>query len=343
MKPDWKQFLADVGGEFEEDALTGFGNPALEARAALGGHVFCDLSHQGRIAVSGPDTEAFLQGQITSDMRDVMGGRSRLGAHCTHKGRMLSLFRLFRYGSVVYLSLPRSMLEATLNRLRMYLLRVDVSLEDAGDAFVGLGLIGPDAEALLRDAWGDAPAAVDETVMRDEVLAIRVPAMDGRQRYEMYGELDAMETLWNKLNVQAAPGGRGAWELCETLAGVPVVYPQTAEAFVPQMANLGLLGGVSFDKGCYTGQEVVARMEYRGELKRRMVLLRGAPEAPAPGVEVFCAGKATPVGKVVRSARHPDGDAAVLAVVRMASENGELRLEGSEGPKVSLEALPYLD
>lgn len=341
MKPAWKRFLANAGGEFEGDALTSFGNPDREARAALGGPVFCDLSHRGLIAVAGPDAEAFLQGQITADMGEIMNGRSRLGAHCSHKGRVLSLFRLFRRGNVIYLSLPRSMVEATLNRLRMYVLRADATLEEAGDAFVVLGLIGPGAEALLREALGDAPAAVDETVMREDVSAIRVPTLAGRQRYEIYGGLEAMQRLWERLDVQAAPAGKGVWELCETLSGVPAIYPQTAEAFVPQMVNLGLVGGISFDKGCYTGQEVVARMQYRGELKRRMVLLRGASDMPEPGVEVFAEGKATAVGKVVRAARHPDGDVAVLAVVRIAAEGGDLRLGGSEGTPVSLDELPY--
>ena len=341
MKPEWKQFLIDSGAEFEGDRVSRFGNPERELRASLGGNVFCDLSHTGLISVTGADMESFLQGQITADLRDVMGGRSRLAAHCTHKGRMLSLFRLFRHGGAVYLSLPRKMVEITLKRLRMYLLRADAGLEDAGDALVRLGLVGPDAQALLHQALGVVPSRVDDGVTRGDILVIRVPAPQGRRRYEIHGEWESMKSLWNTLNAQAAPGGAEVWSLCETLSGVPVIEPETVEAFVPQMMNLGLLGGISFDKGCYTGQEVVARMQYRGELKRRMVLLRGTARDVRPGTEIFPSGTSSPVGKVVRAASHPDGDTALLAVIRVAEENRALRLGGPDGPALTLSELPY--
>ncbi|MGB0713713.1 MAG: YgfZ/GcvT domain-containing protein [Gammaproteobacteria bacterium] len=341
MKPGWKDFLVHNGAELEDFTVASFGNPERELRAAVGGNVFCDLSHYGLISAVGGDKVDFLQGQLTNDVSAVSESHSLLAAYCTHKGRMLANFRLFGGGDVIYLHLPRELLEPVLARLRMFVLMSDVTLEDANDALVRVGLVGPDAEEELKSAIGAAPENVGDVVKGADVRAIRVAGRENRPRYEIYGELDAMTRLWSKLNVNCAPVGAEAWRLWEILSGTPTVYEATSEAFVPQMANMALVGGISFNKGCYTGQEVVARMQYRGELKRRMYLLRTDAGNGAPGMEIYRSDKGGAVGKVADAARHPDGGQALLAVIQISAEETDLRLGAQDGPELRIAPQPY--
>jgi folate-binding protein YgfZ len=341
MKPEWKAFLANNGAEFDDDHVAHFGAPDLELRAAIGGHVICDLSHFGLIAAYGRDAEGLLQGQLTNDVRKVSLGRSQLSACCNPKGRMIANFRLFRRGETLYLRLPRSLLETVLERLQMFVLQSEVTLEDASDALVRVGLGGAQADGELADALGPVPGEVDEVVEAQGVTAVRVPGAD-RLRYELYGELAAMEKLWEGLNVNCAPVGADAWSLCDILAGIPTVYPATSEAFVPQMANMQLINGVAFDKGCYTGQEVIARMQYLGQLKRRLYLGRAEQGSAVPGDPVYPCGADQAAGTVVDARPDPDGGIALLQVAQIErAAHGPLCLGGPDGAPVTLLDLPY--
>lgn len=343
MKPEWREFLLNRGAELTDGAVRTFGNPERELRIVTAGDVLADLSHTGLIAAYGEDTAAFLQGQVTSDVRAVSGARSQLSAYCSPKGRMLAAFRIFQRDETLYLSMPRASVEPTLKRLRMFVLRAKVTLEDASDSLVRIGYSGPGAEAELAEQLGSVPAAEHETLTVRGYTVVRIPGP--HPRFEIFGELDAMKKLWTALDVRAAPVGGEHWHLLDVRAGLPVVYPETTDAFVPQMANLHLLEGVNFKKGCYTGQEVVARMQYLGKLKRRMYRAHVAAEpCPAPGTALFAAAStsAQGVGKVVTAAPAPDGGCELLAVVEIASrEAGEVRLGAADGPALSFLELPY--
>jgi hypothetical protein len=233
---------------------------------------------------------------------------------------MLALMRLFKREGVFYLSLPRSMVELTLKRLRMYVLRSKVALEAANDAFVQFGLSGMHAAERLSQCLGSAPESVDAVQQFAGISVIRLPCgRDGQQRFEIYGELEPMQKLWQALDVYATPVGSSSWELLDTLAALPEVFPATVEAFVPQMANLERIGGVSFKKGCYPGQEIVARMHYLGKPNRRMALLRASDAAaPQPATAIYTA-DGSDAGTVVRAAPHPDGGCVLLAVLRLTA------------------------
>jgi len=342
MKPEWKEFLVDAGAELNNGCVVTFGNPERERRMTAAGNVFCDLSHLGMLAVYGTDAQSFLQNQFTNDLGRVDATHSQLNAYCTPKGRMLALFRIFQRGDTYYLRMPRGVLEPALERLQKYVLMAKVTLEDASGALVRVGLSGPDAiEELEKAAGGQAPSEIDAVATLGEYTVIRVPGP--MPRFEVYGELEPMKTLWNRLNVHCAPIGSGDWALLDILAGVPNVYPETVEAFVPQMANLEILNGVSFKKGCYPGQEIVARMQYLGKVKRRMYRLHAdSSDAPAPGTEVFAAGKDESVGKVVDAQCHPDGGVALLAVLQIeAAEQAKLHLGSADGTRAEVQTLPY--
>jgi folate-binding protein YgfZ len=348
MKTLWKHHLAESGAEYDADgagdSVAHYGNPVQEREVALSGTVFSDLTHLGVIGAHGADAQAFLQSQLGNDINALDVAHSQLSSYCTPKGRMLGLFRIFRTEDSFYLRLPADTLDAVLQRLRMFVLRADVTLEDASEAFIRLGVAGRKAADILAGACGQpVPEAVNAVTRAGDLTILRVPGV--LPRFEVYAaSLDAAKDLWDALNVDAAPVGMPAWRLLEILAGLPAVYAGTSELFVPQMANLQLVDGVSFKKGCYPGQEIVARMQYLGTLKRRMYLGRIATdEAVAPGASLFSAGNGEQVsGRIVDAQPHPDGGQAALAVLQIgAAEAGDLHLGSADGPAFDLETLPY--
>ncbi|VAW75953.1 tRNA-modifying protein YgfZ [hydrothermal vent metagenome] len=343
MIPDWKKFLENNGAEFDESGVNHYGNPRRELSVALTGNVFADLSHYGLISVHGEDAAEFLLGQFTNDLRDVDEAHSQYSGYCNAKGRLLATFRVFRRGDSYYLVLPADMLESLISKLRMFVLRAKVTLEDASDTFVHLGVSGETAALDLQEAFGALPAKVHEVTGNNEGLIIRVPGKN--PGYEIFTGVDRATALWDALNVQSAPVGADAWQLLDIKAGIPVITPGVREAFVPQMANLPLVDGVSFRKGCYPGQEIVARMQYLGKLKRRMYLARfGGDTRPQPGDEVFPGrAESQSVGKIMSAAPHPDGGFAILLVLQIANAESDeaLHLFASDGPALELEHLPY--
>ena len=268
MKERWKNFLQKAGAEMDGNRVLHFGNPERELRVTTTGDVLADLNHLGLIGAYGADTADFLQGQFSCDIRDVDATSSRLCAHCTPKGRVQILYRVFRRGDTYYLQCPTELVEEGLKRLKKYVLMSKVTLEDAGNAMVCFGYAGPTSERHLKDLLGKAPTEVNDVVQTPDLLEVRLPGP--MPRFEIAGSLEAATKLWSSLNAWAAPVGTDTWRMLRILSGTPEVYGTTTEAFVPQMLNLQALAGVSFIKGCYTGQEVVARSEYLGKLKRRM-------------------------------------------------------------------------
>ncbi len=341
MDADWRDFLRDAGAEFDDGTVADFGNPERERRMAVTGNVFCDLSHYGLIAARGEDAGAFLHAQLTNDVAGLGPGDSRLAAYCDPKGRMLAVLRLFRRGDEYRLRLPGALTESVVDRLRRFVLRSRVSLEvDAELARVGVS--GPRAEELVAAAAGAAPSGAGRVLQSREATIVGVPGV--HPRFEIYAPPAAMRGIWDSLNVHAAPVGAAVWRLLEIQAGLPVVHPETAGRFVPQMANLHRVDGVSFRKGCYPGQEVVARMQYLGKLKRHMILAHAAAaREPRPGDPLFApdTGAGTDVGAVVDAAPAPDGGYLLLAVVQIASAAGEVRLWDAAGPLLLARPLPY--
>ena len=346
MNAEWNAFLEQAGAMWAADRVTHFGQPETELGAALAGDVCCDLSHLGLIAVRGPDTDAFLQGQLTCDVRQVSPDRSLPSAHCTPKGRVFASFRLFRNEDACYLESPLAMIAPALNRLRKYVLRARTRLEDASDFLARMGVAGPNAAALVGAVLGAVPETINSVITADAIspiTAIRLPGPP--PRFELHGAARELSAVWNALAPNVMPVGAEPWRLLDILAGTPTVYPETVEAFVPQMLNLQLLDGISFHKGCYTGQEIVARTHYLGKLKRRMYLAWvDSPTPPRPGDPLFSpqADASQSAGQLADACRHPTGGYAVLAVALIeCAEQGVLQLGDVHGPELRLEPLPY--
>lgn len=292
------------------DTGADFGDVAGEARAALGETVVAPLLDLAVISATGPDTVSFLQGQLSNDVRKLDPQRAQLSSFNSPKGRMLAVLHLHRNADTVFMELQASTLEPVLKRLRMYVLRAKTTLDDATAARPILGMAGPQAAPLLAAAGLAVPAEPLQSTWTDDTCVIRRRDASGQPRFSIHPPGAAIAALWDTLARGARPVGTQAWRLLEIEAGIPTVFPQTSDRFVPQMCNLDELGGISFDKGCYTGQEIVARVHYRGAVKRRMqvISLPGADHVPGDRLE-FPAG-----AELVDIAPAADGGARALVV-----------------------------
>ncbi len=320
-----------------------FGDPHAEARAALAGDAVFDLQHLALITVDGDEAEEFLQGQLTNDVHEITERCAQQSAWCSPKGRVLTGLLVFRHDGHLLLQLPGTLLAQTLKRMRMFVLRAHAILEDASAAWMRMGAVGDSTVARLRDVLGPLPENTEELCTIDGVTIIRLRGE--RPRYELLGTHDAIAKLWNACRQIALAAGADAWELLDIEAGVASIGPGTSDAFVPQMINLDRLGGVSFTKGCYVGQEIVARTQHLGSIKRRMYRAHwsgGSPIGPGDKLNTS-ADPASPKARVVNARALPDGGFAVLAVmpIEVAGNLPTRRAAPGDGSQLTLEALPY--
>jgi folate-binding protein YgfZ len=221
------------------------------------------LFHLGALRFSGPDSLSFLQGQVSNDTRPLAQGRGILAAYSNPQGRVLAVMHLLPHSSGILAIVPRELVLPTIDTLRKFVLRAKVKIDDAGDllqiagtfgvdALASAGIAAPSGEA-YREADGVGIAAVNRDPARCWVIG-------------------AAETLAQRGLAGDAPPAliEHDWRLADIRAGLPQIYSSTREAFVAQMLNLDLIDGISFSKGCYTGQEIIARTQHLGRIKRRM-------------------------------------------------------------------------
>jgi hypothetical protein len=311
-----------------------------EADAPLRGAVRALLADLGVITVTGEDAARFLHGQLTNDVEHLAADRLALNGYCTAQGRLLATFRVWRDGQAIHLLLPRELLPGVLKRLSMFVLRAKARLVDATPGWRAWAVFGNGAEAKLRALGGTAPAAPGECV---QSAAARVARLHGSARVPerflvLAPAVEAEPVAAGLADLRTV--GSGAFWWSEIDAGVPTVFAATRERFVPQMINFEVIGGVSFSKGCYPGQEVVARSQYRGKLKRRMQLAHGGVAVPA-GADVFAEGDAEAVGTVVMAATAPGGGIDVLFECPQEKTAVPLHLGAADGPRLELRTLPY--
>jgi folate-binding protein YgfZ len=338
MNQAWKDFLVGQGAQLQDDAVQHFGDAAGELARARTCTVMCDLSHFGILRVSGEDAQGFLQNLLSSDVREVNARRAQISSFNSAKGRMLATFLVWQTDADYFLQLPRSLCEAVRKKLSMYVLRSKVKIADASDELVCLGLAGAEAAALVGECFVAVPQDTFAAGQCPNGSVIRL----GAGRFLIATAPQYAAALWQCLNDGARPAGSGCWDWLSIRAGIPAILPATQEQFVPQMANLELIGGVNFKKGCYPGQEIVARMQYLGKLKRRMYLAHIAGTAAA-GEELFSAEMAGQAnGMVVNAAPAPDGGCDLLAVVQISSHDGQtVHLGSLQGEALAFQSLPY--
>jgi len=287
------------------------------------------LPHLGVLAVAGEDAASFLQGQLTNDFALLGPDQARLAAYCTPKGRMQASFvGLRRSATEILLVMSRDILAATQKRLSMFVLRAKAKLRDASPEFELRGLAGNAAQAVATlPPW--------TLVHQGDAALIALYPAEGQAR-----------ALWVAPAGTAAPAGNALdsalWAWGDVRSGVGTITAPVVEAFVPQMLNFESIGGVNFKKGCYPGQEVVARSQFRGTLKRRAYLAH-ADGSLAAGQELYHESDASqPCGLVVQAAPAPTGGCdAIVSMQISAAQAGALSVGSAQGPAVRVTPAPY--
>jgi len=289
------------------------------------------LPNWGMIEVGGVEAPSFLQGQFTNDVRQVTETRSQLSAWCNSKGRVLFTFRLFKREGNYCLLLPQIQVAALLKRLSLYKLRSAVNL--AALELPQFGLSGLLSAQGLETALGYAPPAeIHGSLTVAGVTVVKVAA----HRYWVGGtSVEALSKLWSNLANVAQVVNAKAWELLDIATRLPTVLPEVSEEFVPQMLNYEQLPGVSFTKGCYSGQEVVARTQHLGTPKRRLYLATVSSARLLKVGEDLYNNQREAVGKVVNVHFDPRGGCLMLAVLPI-SEVGNETLQTQEGFALSI-------
>jgi folate-binding protein YgfZ len=341
---EWLQFLVQQGaGLSDETPPQVLAFDGLGINSTQGSDFAAPLTDLGLIALTGEEAAHFLHNQLTSDVENLGSAEACLAGYCTAKGRLLATLLCWRTGDVIMLQLPRQIQAAVQKRLQMFVLRAKAKLRDASDEYVVLGLAGHAASNALTAWFPQLPAAPYHKQESDAGTLIRVADADGAPRYQWITSSAAAINAWPVLTGTLSAAGPCAWRLSEIHAGVPCVTQATQEQFVPQMINFELIGGVNFKKGCYPGQEIVARSQYLGKLKRRMLLASVASAVARPGTEVFAADDPDqPCGMIVNAEISGANQMDCLVEIKVAAaDRGTVHLGAADGAPLQFKPLPY--
>ena len=323
---DWNSFLnsqtstANIDGDFDPQAT-----------------YLIPLNQQGILSIKGPDTIKFLQGQVTCDVRELANNQTRLGAQCNIKGRMLLCFlALQTEPEQVFLRIDKGLVANGLASLGKYIVFSKAKLTDATESYRNIGISGPNASKIIKEIFNLELEADNTWQASQNSLIIRID----EQRYECWLNPEQAESIWQKVAKQTTIASPNFWTLLDIQAGLGNITPETFETFTPQAINFQLVNGINFKKGCYTGQEIVARLHYRGTLKRHMYRFEFAlnGELPKPGSELRnAAGKS--VGEIVIAAKKNAQSGELLASV-VDDQRVDIYLPDNP-QKLGLLPLPY--
>jgi len=331
MTNAWPNILSQRGA-----LIDAAGNLCFEPPSAPVGASLVPLLQEASILVHGEDAESFLQGQLSNDIGQVSATQGQPAAYCTPKGRVLATFSVWPHDSGYVLRLPSELAESMRKRLQIYVLRARVRLEDISDRVALLGLAGPQSVSRFRTEFGVAPVAPFDVVRIEDFTAMALPG----QRIELAVSRASATSIWDRLVAAGCtPAGQAEWDAPAISSGAATVLAATSDQFIPQMLNLELIGGIAFDKGCYPGQEIVARSQYRGQVKRR--LRRFASVQPAQPGASLCTDDGSPAGTVVNIATVPGGSYELLAVTALDASHIRLHLADLRDSILQPLPLPY--
>ena len=300
--------------------------------------VLAPLPELGVVFVTGPDAISFLQSQLTNDVARLTPNQVQLSGYCTPKGRLLATFHQWRTDDGVFLRMPREIIGSVVKRLSMFVLRAKAKVTDVSDAWATYALLGEGAELIQRAGLSSPDSPGASTSAESGRVDRMVPTPNGVARFLL--TLPRESQLATPESAERASSN--AWWLSEIDAAMPTIFAATQEKFVPQMINFEVLGGVDFRKGCYPGQEIVARSQYLGKLKRRMNVADVDATDVYAAADIFHSGAAQPIGTVVMAAASSAAGSALLfeaPVDRL--ESGSLHLQSVDGPRLTVRPLPY--
>ncbi len=345
MNTAWRTFLEQQGAQWQDESLKYFSHEVTDFTDYVQQNTLVPLLNHGIIKVCGTDAVNFMQSQFSNDITTVNASTAQLSGYCNPKGRLLASFTIFQNKDDFFLLLDRALITATMNRLSMFVLRSDVTLTDISDEFTLIGINGSNSNLALESLQLQSSADSYSVQHHDEITVIRMPG--DTPRYIIVSPVATSGQYWEKLAAKAEAMPPAFWTLLTIQAGQPEITSNTVDAFVPQMVNLHVTNGVSFKKGCYPGQEIVARTQYLGKLKRRMYRVEFSCEQPIfPGTDVYqsTSDDNQSVGKVLLASFRTENtiEALVVLQIAQAEENAaNLHIGDKTGPKLTFLELPY--
>ncbi|MEH6457897.1 MAG: folate-binding protein [Cocleimonas sp.] len=349
MNPDWKAFLQENGAEFvthtvadtETEQLAFFSNPENEIQISSQEVLLSNPSERGLIKVNGADAESFLQNQLTNDIRNVSETSHQASAWCSPKGRIIANFRIFKRDDAFYLALSRDMIEHVMKKLRMYVMMSKVVIEDVSDSTIHFSFAGKNADNLMQDILDIEIDSDTQTIQHNLITLLRTVISDSNTRFDVFvDDINEAKTFWNQCNQVASPVSGAGTRYLNIISGNPEITAASSEAWIPQMVNYIQINGVDFKKGCYPGQEVVARLNYLGKTKRRMYRLEiDTDQLPLVGAEIKSE-KDAGAGKILNAVVNANGKVDALAILKIADAVNPLSMATNDAT-ITLLDLPY--
>lgn len=345
----WLDFLKSQGAQFDDnDKITSFGQAELERFLIKHGPVVTSLTHQALLKVSGSEAKDFLQAQLTSDINEVTENKAQFSAYCDPKGNVLANFLVFIYKDCYYLSFDGSLSESISKRLSMFVLRSDVKIEEVSHELIHVGFAGEFGdldvqrrlETKVKDVFETGMIALEEL---KDILVIKVPGP--YHKYSLFGPAATMIEAWKNIRTNADVTNNYDWKLLDISAGVPTVTTETAGQFTAQFFNLDKFDAINFKKGCFPGQEIIARIHYRGKVTKRMLRVHADEllELNA-GDNLVLKDENDKSFKFTVVSANPDvlnGTLclAISTIKSLESAEGDLKTESGQG--ATIEPLPY--
>ncbi len=330
----WQDFLQQQGFELLPQGGIKHANGSEGADAYI-----TDLSNYGTLTLDGPDASKFLQGQLTCQMDKLQNGQALIGAYCSPKGSVIANFNLCMHADRVMLHMAADVVDTVQTALAKYIVFSKAKLHNENQAWVRLGVWGNKAKEIINHI-AQVPSNEQEVSAFEQGFVLCTNA--AAQRYLVYCQKDAAIDIWLGLADYARPASTAAWEIEQIKDGLLYVGQEISEHYVPQMLNLQETGAINFHKGCYTGQEVVARMQYLGKLKRHLYL--GRIHSPTPltvGMQID-GEKRGNIGRITSLAENGDHSYWFTGVINIReAENDNLCVAGIEGSSIEIDPLPY--
>lgn len=324
----------DANAHFDGDAVSSFGDPDGEFETARQGGVKCPLLSRGLVRFAGADAQTFINAQFTTNCLQLTPSQGQLSAWCDPKGRVLFLFVLFTNGEEYFAALPATQIPKFIQRLRMYVLRAAVGIEDVTADYRQIGIV--------HNAPDESAATALWSVNSADSLTAAIRFGPGAPRtLAIVAACDALD-YW--LADPLACAGEPVWQAMNALSGVPELDDTSSGEYLPQQLNLDRLDAVSFAKGCYPGQEIVARLKYRGEVKKRLAAASCTSNTGiAGGTAIRLPNENRNVGNVLRAVAVGADETILSAVVDVAADWSKITLDGHEGIDLRRLTLPYAD
>jgi len=331
MQKNWQDFLAQPSTATSDKLVLDIEKIKTIATRGLDENTYCDLSQFDVLTVSGEDAGEFLHAQLSSDVAALEINEAQLSSWCNIKGRVIVSFLLYRHHDHYYLLLEKEMTEQVHKRLQMFVLRSNVNIVNESERLIRIGICGLSAHNQIEEFIQSKPEAISISLKISPNMSIVVCPVD------------LAKELWSKLQISAQAIASENWSLYNILTGITWIGISESEEFLPQSLNMDLIGALSFDKGCYPGQEIIARMHFRGKLKQRLFLAHARIEkVPAHKTKLFIAETNAHIGMVAKAFMNEAQSCMMLVVLDIElAESAAIHLDSDEGSLIEILPLPY--